>query len=180
MAARFNREAAEDFCGRQEQQWLLLFLRPQDLAGEIALVCVQLAARLVCGDKEVLDFFEETKEAYRRVELLLQARYPSAYFMTETHRPIDSRTIFRYCYELLDDGRFDGIIIFSSNFSQNIDAAFMRRIRFVIHFPIPDAQTRKEIWQSSFAAETPQEGIGGRTGRHEAHGTRDTDRADKG
>ena len=54
---------------------------------------------------------------------------------------------------------FDGIIIFSSNFSQNIDAAFMRRIRFVIHFPIPDAQTRKEIWQSSFAAETPQEGI---------------------
>ncbi len=38
---------------------------------------------------------------------------------------------------------FDGIIIFSSNFSQNIDAAFMRRIRFVIHFPIPDARRRK-------------------------------------
>ncbi len=54
---------------------------------------------------------------------------------------------------------FDGIIIFSSNFSQNIDAAFMRRIRFVIHFPIPDAATRKEIWQSAFAPETPQEGI---------------------
>lgn len=54
---------------------------------------------------------------------------------------------------------FDGIIIFSSNFSQNIDAAFMRRIRFVIHFPIPDTQTRKEIWQSAFAPETPQEFI---------------------
>ena len=111
-------KGAEDFCGRQEQQRLLLFLRPQELAGEIALVCVQLAvlyymerqagelyeqicrgtangttielaARLVCGDKEVLDFFEETKEAYRRVELLLQARYPSAYFMTETLRADD-------------------------------------------------------------------------------------------
>ena len=54
---------------------------------------------------------------------------------------------------------FDGIIIFSSNFAQNIDAAFMRRIRFVIHFPIPDVATRKEIWQSSFSEEVPQESI---------------------
>lgn len=52
---------------------------------------------------------------------------------------------------------FDGIVILSSNYSQNIDAAFMRRIRFTVHFPIPDEATRKEIWQSAFAKEVPQE-----------------------
>ena len=31
----------------------------------------------------------------------------------------------------------------------------MRRIRFTVHFPLPDEKTRKEIWQSAFAAETP-------------------------
>ena len=54
---------------------------------------------------------------------------------------------------------YDGIVILSTNFSQNIDAAFMRRIRYVIHFPIPDVRTRKEIWQSAFSPEVPQEGI---------------------
>lgn len=54
---------------------------------------------------------------------------------------------------------FDGIVILSSNYSQNIDAAFMRRIRFTVHFPLPDEATRKEIWQSAFPAETPQENV---------------------
>ncbi len=50
---------------------------------------------------------------------------------------------------------YDGIVILATNYSQNIDAAFMRRIRFTVHFPLPDAVRRKEIWQSAFAVETP-------------------------
>lgn len=111
-------DEGDDFLGRQEQQRLLLFLRPETEAGEIAFVCVQLAvlyymerqagevferickgtgagatielaARLVCGDREVLDHFEETREAYRRVELILQAAYPAKQFMTATLRADD-------------------------------------------------------------------------------------------
>lgn len=50
---------------------------------------------------------------------------------------------------------YDGIVILATNYIQNIDSAFMRRIRFMIHFPLPDAETRKEIWKSSFSKETP-------------------------
>lgn len=50
---------------------------------------------------------------------------------------------------------YDGIVILSTNYSQNIDSAFMRRIRFCVHFPLPDKEIRKEIWESSFAKETP-------------------------
>lgn len=52
---------------------------------------------------------------------------------------------------------YDGIVILATNYSQNIDAAFMRRIRFTVHFPLPDEATRKLIWRSAFAAQTPLE-----------------------
>lgn len=118
-------DTSEDFDGKWEQQRLLLLLRPQDLAGQIALTCVQLAvlyymegaagtlyeqlcfgtaggvtielaARLFCGEREVLDYFEETREAYRRVELLLQAEYPTEHFMTTVLRA-DDRLIDWLC-----------------------------------------------------------------------------------
>lgn len=50
---------------------------------------------------------------------------------------------------------YDGIVILSSNYMQNIDAAFMRRIRFVVHFPLPNKEVRKEIWQSAFSDNVP-------------------------
>ena len=32
----------------------------------------------------------------------------------------------------------------------------MRRIRFTVHFPMPDENTRKEIWMSAFGNDTPK------------------------
>jgi SpoVK/Ycf46/Vps4 family AAA+-type ATPase len=40
----------------------------------------------------------------------------------------------------------DGVCLLASNLIQNIDAAFMRRITYVVHFPFPDAKTRREIY----------------------------------
>ncbi len=51
--------------------------------------------------------------------------------------------------------QFDGLVILSTNFKQNIDTAFLRRIRYVLEFTMPDKQTRFEIWNSVFAKETP-------------------------
>ena len=41
----------------------------------------------------------------------------------------------------------EGLAIFTTNLRQNIDSAFLRRLRFVIDFPRPDAEAREEIWR---------------------------------
>lgn len=74
---------------------------------------------------------------------------------SETKEAKDKYANTEVAYLLQRMEEYDGIVILATNYSQNIDAAFMRRIRFTVHFPLPDEMTRKEIWQSAFAAETP-------------------------
>ena len=49
----------------------------------------------------------------------------------------------------------DGIVILATNFLNNIDEAFMRRMKYVIQFQIPDYDTRLAIWKSVFRKDTP-------------------------
>jgi SpoVK/Ycf46/Vps4 family AAA+-type ATPase len=42
---------------------------------------------------------------------------------------------------------YDGLVILASNFRRNIDEAFVRRLRFIVEFPLPDARERLCIWQ---------------------------------
>ena len=42
---------------------------------------------------------------------------------------------------------FDGLAILTTNMRQNIDAAFLRRLRFIIEFPKPDVAAREKIWR---------------------------------
>lgn len=41
----------------------------------------------------------------------------------------------------------EGLIIFTTNFIENYDPAFMRRILAHIHFELPDLDGRKKLWQ---------------------------------
>lgn len=50
---------------------------------------------------------------------------------------------------------YDGISVLATNYLQNIDDAFMRRITYVIHFPFPDETSRERIWRGMFPRETP-------------------------
>lgn len=50
---------------------------------------------------------------------------------------------------------YDGIVILATNYLQNIDTAFMRRIRYVVNFESPDAATRENIWRSAFSEDVP-------------------------
>ncbi len=43
---------------------------------------------------------------------------------------------------------FDGLAILTTNLRQNLDPAFLRRLRFIIEFPRPDVQARAAIWQA--------------------------------
>jgi hypothetical protein len=50
---------------------------------------------------------------------------------------------------------YRGLAILTSNRCEAIDSAFLRRIRFVVEFPFPDAAQRAEIWRRVFPNQTP-------------------------
>jgi len=52
---------------------------------------------------------------------------------------------------------FQGLAILATNMRQALDEAFLRRLRFLVEFPFPDAALRAGIWQRAFPPETPQE-----------------------
>lgn len=54
---------------------------------------------------------------------------------------------------------YRGLAILTTNQRGSLDSAFLRRIRFVVHFPYPDAQQRRQIWERIFPAGTPTEGL---------------------
>jgi hypothetical protein len=54
---------------------------------------------------------------------------------------------------------YRGLAILTSNLKNALDQAFLRRIRFVVHFPFPDAADRARIWQRVFPAITPTENL---------------------
>ncbi len=50
---------------------------------------------------------------------------------------------------------YRGLAILTTNMKQAIDSAFLRRIRFIVNFPFPDATQRQRIWQCIFPPATP-------------------------
>jgi hypothetical protein len=50
---------------------------------------------------------------------------------------------------------YRGLAILTSNLKSGLDAAFMRRLRFVVRFPFPDPAQRAEIWRRVFPSATP-------------------------
>jgi AAA+ superfamily predicted ATPase len=46
---------------------------------------------------------------------------------------------------------YDGFVVLTSNFQGNIDDAFLRRIHASVHFPMPNADDRRRIWDHSLA-----------------------------
>ncbi len=52
---------------------------------------------------------------------------------------------------------YRGLAILTTNLKESLDDAFLRRIRFIVHFPFPDAAQRAEIWRRVWPAATPRE-----------------------
>jgi SpoVK/Ycf46/Vps4 family AAA+-type ATPase len=44
---------------------------------------------------------------------------------------------------------YDGIAVLTTNLQGNMDAAFVRRLRFILHFPSPDRELRRQLWERS-------------------------------
>jgi hypothetical protein len=50
---------------------------------------------------------------------------------------------------------YRGLAILTSNMKHALDPGFLRRIRFIVHFPFPDGAQRAEIWRQMFPAAMP-------------------------
>ncbi len=74
---------------------------------------------------------------------------------TEVKDSHDKNANVETSYLLQKMEEYDGITIMTTNFIENIDKAFFRRISYVIHFNFPDAELRKKIWEKMFPKETP-------------------------
>ncbi len=51
--------------------------------------------------------------------------------------------------------QYAGVSVLATNLLQNFDEAFRRRISYMVHFPMPDAALRKELWEEIFPEGTP-------------------------
>ena len=56
---------------------------------------------------------------------------------------------------LIELERFEGVVIFATNFAKNYDAAFLSRISHHIKFDLPDKKSRRGIWKRMLVPEIP-------------------------
>lgn len=47
---------------------------------------------------------------------------------------------------LIELERFEGVVVFATNFARNYDSAFVSRIRYHIEFKLPDFDGRRQLW----------------------------------
>ena len=54
---------------------------------------------------------------------------------------------------------YRGLAILTTNFRAALDHAFLRRLAFIVEFPMPDAVLRAEIWRGVFPSEAPTDAL---------------------
>jgi hypothetical protein len=54
---------------------------------------------------------------------------------------------------------YRGLAVLTTNLKSSLDTAFLRRLRFVVEFPFPDAAQRAEIWRRAFPPQAPRENL---------------------
>jgi SpoVK/Ycf46/Vps4 family AAA+-type ATPase len=59
-----------------------------------------------------------------------------------------------YLLQKLDE--HEGLCILATNLRQNLDAAFTRRLTFIVEFPFPDEDSRRRLWQSIWPTQVPR------------------------
>jgi SpoVK/Ycf46/Vps4 family AAA+-type ATPase len=62
-----------------------------------------------------------------------------------------------YLLQSMED--FRGLAILATNRKSSLDSAFVRRLRFIVDFPFPDAAHRQRIWRSVFPPQADLHGI---------------------
>jgi SpoVK/Ycf46/Vps4 family AAA+-type ATPase len=58
---------------------------------------------------------------------------------------------------LIELERFEGVVVFATNFAKNYDSAFVSRIRYHVEFKLPDFDCRKQLWEKFLVPGIPLE-----------------------
>jgi SpoVK/Ycf46/Vps4 family AAA+-type ATPase len=58
-------------------------------------------------------------------------------------------------YLLQQMEEYDGVAILATNLRRNLDESFVRRLAFTVHFPFPDEDHRRRIWERIWPREMP-------------------------
>jgi AAA+ superfamily predicted ATPase len=48
---------------------------------------------------------------------------------------------------------YTGLLLLSTNFKGNLDSAFLRRFHSLVEFPMPDVNTREQLWRNAWAGD---------------------------
>jgi AAA+ superfamily predicted ATPase len=73
---------------------------------------------------------------------------------TQTKSSNDKYANQEVSYLLQRVENFNGLVILTSNFKNNIDDAFLRRFNSIIHFNKPTAEERLKLWENSMPKKT--------------------------
>ena len=125
--------AAEGLAGTLNRQYLHIGIAELEskYVGETAKNIS--AAFKVAATEGALLFFDEA-------DTLLGAR------LSSVTQGIDNEINAMRSTLLVELERFDGIVVFATNFAKNFDTAFVSRIRYHIEFRLPDYESRKQLW----------------------------------
>ena len=77
------------------------------------------------------------------------------YLASEVKDSHDRHANIEVSYLLQRMEAYQGLAILTTNLKEDLDQAFLRRLRFIVNFPFPKAPERSEIWQRAFPQETP-------------------------
>lgn len=74
---------------------------------------------------------------------------------TEIKESNDKYSNMEIAFLLQKMEEYEGISILATNYLQNFDGAFRRRVSDIIDFPLPDASLRRQMWQSMIPSRLP-------------------------
>jgi SpoVK/Ycf46/Vps4 family AAA+-type ATPase len=138
------------------------------LAGEVIAHALSLDLHRIDLSAVVSKYIGETEKNLRRVfdaaeasgaVLLLDEADALLGKRSEVKDSHDRYANIEVSYLLQRMESYSGLAILTTNMKQNIDTAFLRRIRFVVDFPFPGIEERAAIWARVFPRRLPQEGL---------------------
>lgn len=138
------------------------------LAAEVLANTLQLDVYRIDLSSVVSKYIGETEKNLRRVfdaaeggGVVLLFDEADALFgkRSEVKDSHDRHANIEVSYLLQRMEAYRGLAILTTNLKGALDQAFLRRIRFIVQFPFPDAKQRAAIWQHIFPQQTPTEGL---------------------
>ena len=167
VADRVQRDMGLADSGRMGHGLTCLFSGPPGTGKTFAARCVAAALGLnlyrIDLSQVVSKYIGETEKALAQVFDEAEAGHGVLFFdeadalfgkRSEVKDAHDRYANIEVGYLLQRIETFDGILILATNLRNNIDPAFLRRIQFLVDFPMPDATARRRLWEQALPAAT--------------------------